>query len=130
MDQLFIKLIQSRIKGKDLSIREAARQIGIAHTTLIRCLDGLSVDLDTLFSICDWLGVSPSTAINTFQKNSDATNEKITLLIQFFPDLMEPLENILHMIEAEQVQPSIFEDILTYIEFRLMQYKRITEKEQ
>jgi DNA-binding Xre family transcriptional regulator len=41
------------------SVRAAARDIAIAHTTLFRVRDGQSYDLDTLIKVCEWLGVNP-----------------------------------------------------------------------
>lgn len=56
----FTSLIEEKVALRyGGSVRAAARDIEIAHTTLFRVIDGQSYDLDTLVKVCAWLNVSP-----------------------------------------------------------------------
>lgn len=124
MNQLFTQLLKKKIETNKLSIREAARQIGVAHTTLIRSLEGNTIDIDTLIAISHWLQINPSDAMDSLITNETAKEKKIFLLFQYFPGLGEKLEQITEMIEMDGLDPKILEDVFEYIEFRLYRAKR------
>ena len=52
---------------QDLSLREAARQIGVSASTLSRIEReaGAKIDLDSFLKVCDWLGHSSCDFIET-----------------------------------------------------------------
>lgn len=52
---LLRSLVRDRLETNRMSIRAAAREIGIAHTTLVRVLDGKMVDYSTMAKINRWI---------------------------------------------------------------------------
>ncbi len=112
-------LLNNKITQKKLSIREAARQIGIAHTTLARVLDGHPIDLETHVDICNWLEIKPSTALDTYSSIQDALVPKIAVILEQSPSLAQKFEEIIMAIEQGIIEPGIIDEIITFIVFRL-----------
>lgn len=58
--------IQAKLKGKrsldKLSLRDAAKQIGVSSSTLSRIERGLTFDWETGVALCKWLGSAESEA--------------------------------------------------------------------
>lgn len=48
-----------RKKRGELNLREAARQIGIGPSTLMRVENGRIPDIETFGKLCHWLGIDP-----------------------------------------------------------------------
>lgn len=44
---------------KDVTLRSAAKAIGVNHVTLSRCENGNTVDMKTFIAVCNWLKQSP-----------------------------------------------------------------------
>jgi len=116
---LLTTLINSKMNQKGLSYRTAARQISIAHTTLINILEGAQPDIPTLIKICYWLDVKPHTALDAMAQNEDAIQAKVALLIQKEPRLARQFLEAMSHIENLDADPQIMNDIIAYITFRL-----------
>lgn len=114
---LIARLLQEHIRANGLSARAAARQAGVAHTTILRLLEGRRVGLDTLVAISDWLNIDP--ALVTASLEGDGLAVKLALLLQAEPLLAEALADAVARIEAGELKPDAVQDILRYISFRL-----------
>lgn len=55
-----ISIKEHRTRVLHISLRNAAEQCGIDHSTLFRLEDGQVPDLISFFKLCKWLNVSPS----------------------------------------------------------------------
>lgn len=113
-------LIKDEIFRKRLSYREAAREIGIAHTTLVRAANGKQIDLSTAKKIALWLKVDLSTFLSVTQD----TNTKVdifNLLLQMNPELETLLYEILYRMAYEPLDNNDLLDILEYVLFKLSQ---------
>ena len=85
------KLVKEELDKRHLSYRAAAREIGIAHTTLIRIVDGYQADVPTVQKIAAWLNVSPSSLVDTLEA-ADSDEEivrAIATVISSEPELAE-----------------------------------------
>ncbi len=109
-------LLKNRIRAKEISERQAAREIGVAPTTVSRILAGESVDIDTLVKVCAWIGVSPSIILDTYV--SDDYQAQIVALLGAYPELSEILLSVIEKMKAGKIEPSFIKDIVAYIAFR------------
>jgi len=109
-------LLGNKIKAKGISERQAAREIGVAPTTVGRILAGESVDVDTLVKVCEWIGVSPSTILDSFV--SSDYNARILALLEAYPELSEILLSVIEKMKAGKIDPSFMKDIVAYIAYR------------
>jgi transcriptional regulator with XRE-family HTH domain len=116
---MFIKIIEEKMNRRNLSTRAAARQIGVAHTTLERVLQGKQADLDTLVLICDWLSVRVSTVLSLQQGGEDELANKIALLLAKHPELASWFEKAANAVEAGEIPVVVLRDILAYTIFTL-----------
>lgn len=116
-------LLESKIRKEGISIREASRQIGVAHTTVIRILEGQHPNLATLHTITEWLGVDAD--IVTGFGTDDELATKLIAILKQEPDLVEPLKKALAKYEEGVLDNSDVQDIVSYIGYRLSQKSQV-----
>jgi len=110
---MIVSILENRISEKQLSIRAAAREIGIAHTTLNRILDGGNIDLDTIYKISDWVGIKPSELLGF------NTGDDVSLLVSSIPGLTEILSEAAEKVNSGEIDISALADITAYARFRV-----------
>jgi DNA-binding Xre family transcriptional regulator len=114
------ELVEARLKDQRLSVRQAAQELGISHTTIHRVLAGEAIDLDTVIKLCKWLGVRPSDILDV-----DAADETtsaaatIALVIAQEPRLGALLTDLSKDLKAGNVSPEDVKDIVAYALYRL-----------
>lgn len=113
------ELLQNKIRENGISKREAARQIGVAHTTVNRIIKGVPPDLPTIYAVSEWLGVNPSVLIDIDSQNNLAA--KVTAILQQNPKLAEVFAEAFSRVEDGRMSPSEVEDLIAYMTFRLEQ---------
>lgn len=114
-------LLQARMHQHELGSREAASLIGITHTTLIRALKSNSMDLPTVIKLAHWLGVQPSTLLDTTA--ADPTVAYIASLLELNPQLKDLF------CQVENVSPAVAQETLSYMVFRAGIEQRWEERE-
>lgn len=109
------------MKEQNLSSRQIASVIGVSHTTIIRALRGDIVDLATVLKISEWMGVKPSTLLNsmTTTKTDLGLEEKIAILLENSPLLKKELVKAIKAIETDKINPAIMEDVASYAAYRI-----------
>jgi transcriptional regulator with XRE-family HTH domain len=112
-------LLTDKMKNESLSLREAAKQIGVSHTTVSRILDGSSPDIDTLVAISEWLGVSPSHIIGAYQEGHEGLSEEVSVLLEYSPELAEYIGGLAELVEKGELDPRVMEDVWMYAKFKL-----------
>jgi hypothetical protein len=116
---MFIRIIEEKMSRRNLSTCTAARQIGVAHTTLERVLQGKPAGLDTLVLTCDWLKVRVSTVLCFQQGGKDKLAYKISLLLEKYPDLARWFKKAANAVETGDIQVEVLREILGYTIFTL-----------
>lgn len=112
------KLLIDEIKWRGLSVRGAAKEIGVAHTTLIRLLDNMPVDLETLRKVCSWLNVEIATVLNSPERSDKGLLEKFTVVLERNPGLYRLFEDYYNKTENSEVSLLDLEEILAFMIFR------------
>lgn len=114
---MLITLLQQTMQKKQLSLRQAAEQIGLSHTTLARILDGQSYDLDTAILVCKWLGVPAAEALGI--SGADPLVETITTILAMNPPLQGAFQEVVGQIHSSRLEPDVLDEVLQFITFRL-----------
>ena len=114
---MLTSLLASALKSKGLSAREAAKQIGVAHTTVTRILKGKQVDLPTVELVSKWLGVNVSDILGV--NRSDSIAAKIALLVESSPALGGVLAEAVSQWEAGQLDEEDIREIIAYANYRI-----------
>ena len=112
------QILEKELKERGLSSRSAADVIGVSHTTILRALRGDVVDLETVLSISDWLGMRPATLLNSM--NSNATlSDQIAAIVERNPRLNQVFSEATLAVKSGEADPSIIDDIVSYALFKL-----------
>jgi plasmid maintenance system antidote protein VapI len=111
------EVLDAALARKRLSVRAAARQIGIAHTTLNRVLVGGPIDLETVMKISAWMGVRPAVLLD-MESGGEAE------IVELVPGLKEVLSEARLLIEGGKVPASILDDITAFARFKISEYSK------
>jgi DNA-binding Xre family transcriptional regulator len=113
------KILETELRTRNLSIRGAARQIGVAHTTIMRIMDGHQIDLETLKLVCIWLSVDPLVVLGIERLDENSLASKLAILLERNPKLAEVLLNGMNSLENGRVDINDLDEVLAFIAFRL-----------
>lgn len=122
-------ILNSEIKKKNLSVRSAAKKMGVAHTTLIRAMNGDHLDLPTIVKISKWLGIDPSDVVDTSGAENSEGTEMVIGFLSLNPSLKNALIEATRKVQSGEVDPHVIEDVLAYLAFRLLISQKPTGKE-
>ena len=114
---MLAKSLENLIRDRGISVRAAGRQIGVAHTTVIRILEGKPVDIDTLGRVCKWMGISVTDALEIDTQGNVAT--KIALLVERIPELGVTLTQALAAVEAGELPEEDLREIIQYATYKI-----------
>lgn len=120
---MLVNLLNEKIKENGLSNRAAAREIGVAHTTVQRFLAGNAFDMDTVLKICSYLQVSPDVALNSLPEKSETRND----LVMFFesePELAKAFTSAIEELKSNHLSKDDVEDIIEYVTFKIQSKRR------
>ena len=114
---MLAKLLGNRIRERGISVRAAGREIGVAHTTIIRIIDGKPADIDTLEAVCKWMGVKVSDVLEINTTGSIAS--KIALLVERIPALGVTLTRAVAAVEAGELSGEDLREIVPYAAYKI-----------
>jgi DNA-binding Xre family transcriptional regulator len=116
-------LLASKIKERNLSNRSAAREIGIAHTTLQRFLAGRAFDMDTVLKICQYLEISPDAALKSIPENSQPLND-LGMFLESEPELANAFFAAISELKEKRLSKEDVLDIVEYVTFKIQKSGR------
>lgn len=117
MKNLMQSLLKKRLNDRGLSLREAAKEIGVTHTTLARILQGMPADVDTIVALSRWLDVRASTLID--MEGDDNLINKIAVLIEYEPGLESVFTRTVQLVESGKAPPELLREIVAFAAYRL-----------
>ncbi len=109
------KLFDEERKRRGLSYREASREIGLSHTTLVQLKDDKPMDFNTAIAVCKWLGV-PITAVAELDENDQAMNAIATIL-KTAPELKAVFIEASREVDKGNLSLSDFQQIVDFAAF-------------
>lgn len=112
------KLAQE-MKIRALGTRQVAKEVGTSHTTILRALRGDIVDVGTILKISKWMGIKPSTLINSMATTKDVLPEQIAVMLQKYPRLEVEFEKAIKAVTEGTLEPEIIEDIVAYAAYKI-----------
>jgi|GEM_PF-3227956 len=109
-------LLEAEMKRRNMSVRSAAKEIGVSHTTLNRVLhEETEVDLATVMMIAKWMNLRPAALLGS------TADDEIGTLVESIPGLREVLVEAAHLVETGEVSPAVLDDIVSFARYRLME---------
>ena len=109
---LAVYLRERMLKDK-LSSRAAGKAAGVAHTTIMRILDGKDVSIDTLEKVCDWLEVDPGDIIGP------GGVSEITSILSQEPELEQVFTLALEKLHRGEISQDVIREIVRYASWRI-----------
>ncbi len=120
---MFRTILENELERRNMSIREAAREIGISHTTLIAARDGTrAIDVGTALAIAKWVGVPLSTLVEEanpeeFEKNK--IFQALQIVLEAAPELEQVFKQAANELAAGTLSLSDFRDITEYAAYKI-----------
>jgi len=111
------EVLDAALARKRLSVRSAAKEIGVAHTTLNRVLNGGPCDLDTVIKVAAWLNVRPAAILNVEGGSVDE-------IVELVPGLREVFTDARLLIEEGKAPATILDDVTAYARFKISEYRK------
>jgi transcriptional regulator with XRE-family HTH domain len=126
MDKDFLSsLLRSRMDSDKLSLRDAAKEAGVSHSTIKRILDGSDFGIDALLSICKFLNVPVSKVLND---DIGSLDSRVVMLLRRYPDLGAVFGEAVERISTGELDPSIMSDLASYMEFKIRRQESRSQK--
>ena len=121
MTATLARLIEERMGAEVKSLRRAGREIGIAHTTLKRILEGEPYDVSTAQKIADWLGVPLSTLLDSggTSEDKDTLAAQIAAVLETEPRLAEVFGRAMQRVLSGKMSNEAFRDLAAYAAFKI-----------
>ena len=116
---LLVKMLDDKMRQRNLSLREAGKEIGVSHTTISRILQGQAADIDTLIDMCKWLGISPSEVLDSNVEGSRGLGSRIATILEANPKLVLVFEEAIGRLEKGEITPQTIDDLIAYMSYRL-----------
>ncbi len=121
-------LLAEKMRKDQLSARDAARQIGISHTTVNRVLDGDIPNVENLVAISNWLGITVATALGVETGTKDDVAARVALLIEAEPRLKELFGSLVKDYRDGRLTSEDIEDIFAYATYRIQRKGNTNEQ--
>ena len=118
------QILKDELKQRDISAREAGRQSGVAHTTIIRILEGRNVDLETVKTIGKWLKIDVSNLLNSDNPDKKSIAPTIATFLDKNPRLKFAFMDVISQLQNGEIENHDLDDILAYITFRLDMFRK------
>jgi predicted DNA-binding protein (UPF0251 family) len=123
-------LLAKAIADRKVGVRKAAKEMGIAHTTLYRMLNGEPVDMKSMEKAADWMGISLKTLLEATLSDSGAgegknTQALVAMVVERCPGLGELFEEIADGIAKGELTD---DDLYVVAEFTAYRLKNSTRR--
>ncbi|MGD9093241.1 MAG: helix-turn-helix transcriptional regulator [Anaerolineales bacterium] len=121
MSDLTSTLVKDKMQREGLSLRSAASQIGVTHTTLKRVIDGEPFDVPTAKKISKWLGVNTSTLLDVTPDvdQADDVAQAMAAILATEPQLRNIFREAVKRVQTGEVELSTVREIVQYAAYRL-----------
>jgi transcriptional regulator with XRE-family HTH domain len=104
-------------------MRQVGRDTGLSTTTVGRILEGEPLDVDTLVTICNWIGVLPSEVLDSESMLPSSLGAKIAAAVSAEPELAKVFGEAIDLFTQNKMSQDELNDIVAYTTFRLRQIK-------
>lgn len=120
---MFQKILENELKRRGLSYREAAKQIGISHSTLIGASRGTrKLDVNTALAISKWVGIPLASLIVDIDPENAKRNSvvsAINTILNAAPKLEETLVQAANEVEKGTLTLGDFQEILDFATYKI-----------
>ncbi len=120
---MFRTILENELERRNMSLREAAKEIGISHTTLIAARDGTrAIDVGTALAIAKWVGVPLSTLVeeaNPEEQEKNKVFQALKIVLEAAPELEQVFKQAANELAAGTLSLTDFRDITEYAAYKI-----------
>jgi transcriptional regulator with XRE-family HTH domain len=117
------QLLRDELEARHMSPRQLSLETGLSQTTITRVMAGLTVDFETVLTVCNWLGINPIDAFDHPDATTSENARKIAVLMEREPELGAVFTAALNEVEAGNMSSDDLRDIIEYATFKLEHYR-------
>lgn len=111
-------LVKFKMKQENLSLRQAGKQAGVAHTTIDRVRNGDPLDFDTVKKISEWVGIPVSSAVDVGEMKAPMVDE-VAAMFSMKTEFSEVFGKIANKIKSGELSSDILTEITAFASFRM-----------
>ncbi len=111
-------LLETEMRDRRLSMREAAEEMGVTHTTIGRILRGRPVNVTTLNRVAQFLKVDPGNLLEAHEEDEQLAKDILTI-VNREPALAGVLHDAAERARRGQIPQETFREIVRYTTWRL-----------
>ncbi len=120
MDNILSRVLRETIERRKLSVRQAAKEMGIAHTTLNRVLATGECEYATVLKIAKWTGVPTSTLINApVAKDEEELTYQLNEVLSHEPRLKAVFAEAVRRLNNGEMSEEALRELVAYMAYRI-----------
>ena len=128
-EKLISKLLAQKMRAEGLSTRDVAKDTDVAHTTIMRVLQGRVVSVKTLQSIARFLDRDPGMFVSLPEQDAEETFAKdLAAIIGREPQLMSVFKDAVAQVKAGNMSADVLKEIMRYAAWRIKEVSEPQEK--
>ena len=119
-DKLISKMLGEKMRHEKLSSRKVAAKTGVAHTTIVRILDGHNVSVATLQKIANFLETDPGGLVfDAGETTSEDVSRNIAIILGQDDELERILAKAVEKVKAELISPATLKECVRFVAWRI-----------
>ena len=115
---MFSKILTKEIQRRGITFREAAKEIGVSHTTLYQVKEGRSMDVETAIAICKWANLPIETLVKVAGER-ERTLAAVDVLLRAAPDLEKAFLEAAQAVESGELSMDDFNEVITFAAYMI-----------
>jgi transcriptional regulator with XRE-family HTH domain len=123
MRKMLRTLLENEMERKNLTLREAAKEMGISHSTLIAAREGTrKLDIKTALAISNWLGMPLADLVGGpegISSDRTVTYQALAIVLEAVPDLEQVFIDAAKELEEGTLSLTDFKDIVEYAAYKI-----------
>ena len=113
------QVFRDAVADRGISARQAAREIGVAHTTVIRILEGQNPSHGSLQKVAEWLGTPAEAFALVNREGDEGIAAQLLVFLMRNPKLAKAFQDVMDAFNSGKIEDSDVEEILKFIHYRL-----------
>ncbi|HZW02479.1 MAG TPA: helix-turn-helix transcriptional regulator [Anaerolineaceae bacterium] len=114
------QVLEQTIKERGVTVRKAAREMGISHATIYRIYKDLPVDFPTLEKVAAWLEIPVANVLDVVSPpNGDDLQAVLAEVVAVKPELAEVFAQIAQEIRAGTMDMRDLDEVVSFAAYKL-----------